>query len=417
MLTGAPDVSISMALHLGDVLKETAHLSPAEFGAHFRLCMASWSRGGYLPPVPDQLRRLAGVDSADWPAVWSVIAELWPAGAGGLAHNPRTLAEIERAQTKKASYQARGKLGGRPAKAKVSQSEVVEQMPSNPPSRGRANVEQSVEQTSSTTKAGEKPSFPVFTDSGSSAESLALAEGKPQSEPAAKVEEKRPAAAKSGCVVTIDFSAVEGSSALAKGEAGGKTPSPSPSEVSKETSICPETASPSSRPAEPSTLPGIGFSCDGPPKPPKEIPVLGFPCDGQPREWFLYQSQIDEWTPLFPTLDILGECRQAWAWVNASPQNRKTAGGMARFLVGWFGRSKNRGAFARPTVATGRPPGAFPARPAAPAKTRAQFEAEERAADEAAERKAREFREAAEKDQAAAAVAGLVAEIAQAKGV
>ena len=76
---------------------------------------------------------------------------------------------------------------------------------------------------------------------------------------------------------------------------------------------------------------------------PAEPPVLTYPCDGMPKAWSLTQSKLDEWAPLFPTLDLPDLCRQALAWVMASPDRRKTAKGMERFLVSWFGREKNSG--------------------------------------------------------------------------
>ena len=95
----------------------------------------------------------------------------------------------------------------------------------------------------------------------------------------------------------------------------------------KETS-CSETAKPSSLPFDP---------------PPEEPAVLEFPCDGNPSAWRLTGSQLAEWGKLFPSLDLLAECRAALAWVLADPSRRKTARGMPKFLVGWFSRSQNRG--------------------------------------------------------------------------
>ena len=84
--------------------------------------------------------------------------------------------------------------------------------------------------------------------------------------------------------------------------------------------------------------------------------VLVFPVVGRHAgDWPLTAEQLAEWAALFPGLDIHAEARKARAWVGANPRNRKTASGMARFLVGWFTRTVNRGG-ARVPVATGRPP-------------------------------------------------------------
>lgn len=69
--------------------------------------------------------------------------------------------------------------------------------------------------------------------------------------------------------------------------------------------------------------------------------VLTFPCVGKQAEWPLTQAQVDAWAALYPGTDVLAEARKALAWVQAN--QRKTAGGMPKFLVGWLGRSNDRG--------------------------------------------------------------------------
>lgn len=83
-------------------------------------------------------------------------------------------------------------------------------------------------------------------------------------------------------------------------------------------------------------------------------PIVGFsfPCDGKVKSWSLTQELLTEWSEAFPTLDILAECRQAHAWIRAKPENQKTAKGMPAFLVGWFGRSRNKGGNRAPAAAS-----------------------------------------------------------------
>lgn len=89
------------------------------------------------------------------------------------------------------------------------------------------------------------------------------------------------------------------------------------------------------------------------PMAPDEPAVLTFDVVGKGGPaWNLTQSQIDEWSELYPGLNVLGECRKALAWVNADKGRRKTSSGMARFLVGWFMRAVNSGA-ARTTTTRG----------------------------------------------------------------
>lgn len=77
--------------------------------------------------------------------------------------------------------------------------------------------------------------------------------------------------------------------------------------------------------------------------PPTLPPVLEFPTDGERVLWVLTEAQVASWAQLYPNTDVLGECRKAKAWVEASPQRRKTASGMARFLVNWLNQTTNRG--------------------------------------------------------------------------
>lgn len=71
---------------------------------------------------------------------------------------------------------------------------------------------------------------------------------------------------------------------------------------------------------------------------------LSFPVIGTGNSvWQLSEAQVAEWAGLFPGLDVRGEARKALAWVGANQGRRKTARGMARFLVGWLTRAVDRG--------------------------------------------------------------------------
>lgn len=79
------------------------------------------------------------------------------------------------------------------------------------------------------------------------------------------------------------------------------------------------------------------------------VPVLlEFPTVGTGgNTWDLTESQVAEWTPLFPALDVLAESRKALAWVQANPGRRKTTRGMPAFLVRWLTRAVDGGGGAR----------------------------------------------------------------------
>jgi len=105
------DVTIFMSLHLGDRIRETGDLSPAEYGVHVRLCEASWTRGGYLTADPDRLCRLAGADLSTWTSLWNPISALWTPTDDGRIYHAATLAAIERARAIKTSLAERGRKG------------------------------------------------------------------------------------------------------------------------------------------------------------------------------------------------------------------------------------------------------------------------------------------------------------------
>ena len=71
------------------------------------------------------------------------------------------------------------------------------------------------------------------------------------------------------------------------------------------------------------------------------VAVLEFPCVGVgPKVYVLTEAQVAEWTTLFPAIDVKAEAKMALAWVLAN--NKKTHGGMPRFLQAWMARATNR---------------------------------------------------------------------------
>jgi hypothetical protein len=91
--------------------------------------------------------------------------------------------------------------------------------------------------------------------------------------------------------------------------------------------------------AKPPALPKSAIP-SGTPAAGLDFPVVG---DADRAGYQVTEEQIAEWSQAFPGLDVRGECTKALSWVKASPRNRKTAGGMGRFLFGWLGRAQDRG--------------------------------------------------------------------------
>jgi len=61
-----------------------------------------------------------------------------------------------------------------------------------------------------------------------------------------------------------------------------------------------------------------------------------FPVVGEEHQWELMPAQVALWQELYPDVDVLRECRKAWAWIDANPKRRKKHNGMKKFLVNWL---------------------------------------------------------------------------------
>jgi len=143
------DVSISMTTHVGDDATETDDLTALEYGVHCRLRRALWRRSGVLDGDRPRLRLLVGaLTDADAVALETVISRLWVATEDGRIAHPATMAEIERARAKKATYIARGRAGGSAPH------------PTQRPSTGRAEVELKSSLAGAEGRAGAEPPPP-----------------------------------------------------------------------------------------------------------------------------------------------------------------------------------------------------------------------------------------------------------------
>lgn len=100
--------------HVGDYLRDTAHLSLLEHGVYSRLLDVYYTREGAIQA--NQAARLIGARTKDeLAAVESVLAEFFDLVDGSWSHS-RCDREIELYQAKAAKNREVGKLGGRPRK-------------------------------------------------------------------------------------------------------------------------------------------------------------------------------------------------------------------------------------------------------------------------------------------------------------
>jgi len=85
--------------------------------------------------------------------------------------------------------------------------------------------------------------------------------------------------------------------------------------------------------------------------------VLTFPVVGNAEcpEFHIRQGLVNEFQADFPDVDVVEQFRAAFRWIKASPERRKTARGMRKFLHGWIERSLS-GSRGMQSVGTTGPP-------------------------------------------------------------
>lgn len=71
-------------------------------------------------------------------------------------------------------------------------------------------------------------------------------------------------------------------------------------------------------------------------------PVISLPLNDK-TEHDILQCSIDEWSSLYPAVDVLQELRKMKGWLNSNPSKRKTKKGINRFITNWLGREQDKG--------------------------------------------------------------------------
>lgn len=60
-------------------------------------------------------------------------------------------------------------------------------------------------------------------------------------------------------------------------------------------------------------------------------------------EYRVDQKQLDEWSGLYPAVDVMQELRKMKGWLDSNPKKRKTRGGIKRFIVNWLASEQDKG--------------------------------------------------------------------------
>lgn len=57
----------------------------------------------------------------------------------------------------------------------------------------------------------------------------------------------------------------------------------------------------------------------------------------------VFKDQVEEWTKLYPAVDVMQQLRNMKGWLHTNPARRKTKNGIARFITGWLAREQDKG--------------------------------------------------------------------------
>jgi hypothetical protein len=70
--------------------------------------------------------------------------------------------------------------------------------------------------------------------------------------------------------------------------------------------------------------------------------ALALPTNREGEEVSIFESEVTEFSKLYPSVDIRAELRAMRGWLISNPKNRKTKGGMHRFINAWLSKQQNR---------------------------------------------------------------------------
>ena len=78
----------------------------------------------------------------------------------------------------------------------------------------------------------------------------------------------------------------------------------------------------------------------------KEKPVILLPLNTK-EDYPIYQADVDEWSELYPSVDVMQQLRNMKGWLDSNPTRRKTPKGIKRFITNWLQREQDKGGMAK----------------------------------------------------------------------
>lgn len=120
------DFTAWMPVYWRDLIADTAHFSPMQFGAYCLLIGSYWNSRGRLSADPERLRRISRMTAEEWADAAPVIAEKFQDCDGHWLHNGLDQ-ELAKAEARYRQHAAAGSKGGK-ARAKPRLSAAQAEM-------------------------------------------------------------------------------------------------------------------------------------------------------------------------------------------------------------------------------------------------------------------------------------------------
>ena len=71
--------------------------------------------------------------------------------------------------------------------------------------------------------------------------------------------------------------------------------------------------------------------------------LLSIPLNVRGTEYYIYQSDVDEWQDTFQAVDVVSQIKLCRLWSIDNPTKRKTKSGIRRHITSWLSRAQDKG--------------------------------------------------------------------------